>query len=45
MMDDDIKIYTPSEFLGKSTVSETEEVKIYTCSSEVSDPEHPEHVP
>lgn len=45
MIDEDIKIYTPSAGRDKSSVRETDEVKIYTCSSDISEPEQSAQVP
>lgn len=47
MGDEDMKIYIPSAGEAKSPAPETDEVKIYTCSSEQpsSDALHSEHVP
>ena len=43
MSDEDMKIYIPSAGAEKSPAPETDDVKIYTCSSEEA--AHSEQVP
>ena len=45
MNDEDMKIYIPSASVEKSPAPETDDVKIYTCSSEASAPAQSEQVP
>ena len=45
MNDEDMKIYIPSAGTEKTDAPETDDVKIYTCSSELSAPAHSEQVP
>ena len=43
MSDEDMKIYVPSAGTQKLSLPETDEVRIYTCSSETA--EHSAHTP
>ncbi|MBO7394848.1 MAG: hypothetical protein J6U16_01860 [Ruminococcus sp.] len=45
MNDEDMKIYTPSVGAEKTLVPDSDDVKIYTCSSEPTAPAHSEQIP
>ncbi|WP_177172999.1 hypothetical protein [Ruminococcus sp. YRD2003] len=45
MNDEDMKIYIPSVGADRTPVPDTDDVKVYTCSSEAEARAHSEQVP